>query len=703
MSLTWYIRRLQTFSGKEIFYRVSQRLRTHVLDKRLCKKTMTSLHSKWNFEIPPIFKELNLCLEYPIFDKTIDIFKPIPWQKDLSTNKNFPLSFAHSINIRSDEFGSAKYVWEINRGLFLVHLATLYSKAHQGKQSSTESEVTDKAYLDLICFHIADWDKNNPYLNSVNWYSNIEINIRLINWAYVWKLLDAEKLQKENAVFKKFTETVWMPLIQRHVDFSYRHPSRYSSANNHLIAEYAGLFIACRTWSVLPKAKKYARYAQRGLEREIILQNTSEGVNREEAAEYIQFINDFFLMAAIVGDETGMRFSGTYKERLRAMAHYENQILDVNYNYIMYGDGDDGFVLRTDKESVFNNFNSQLTAFAAYFQDAALKRREAAWNDKCELLLGNLTKPLSSYRGRELFENLDAVGNPSGSAFYKKSGHFLFRKTESCSSDYVSETTQKKLRYQEILLHFDAAPLGFLSIAAHGHADALSFTLSVDGTPIFVDPGTFTYHTHKEWRKYFVGTLAHNTIRIQKENQAFLAGPTLWLNHFDCSVLECGQTDEEEVVAATHNGYRKLGISHLREIRFFKNKNEFVITDTITSATKDKYLIEMPFHLHPTVSIQLSETTSASANSTKEISDASFGKTFILQAPNPSRDCARFVKFIPDSALKMEMVRGSENPILGWYSEHFGEKVPTTVLIAKQECRGNVRFVTRLAVCPKSL
>ncbi len=44
----------------------------------------------------------------------------------------------------------------------------------------------------------------------------------------------------------------------------------------------------------------------------------------------------------------------------------------------------------------------------------------------------------------------------------------------------------------------DAAPLGFLSIAAHGHADALSFILHVDGSPILVDPGTFMYHTHKE-------------------------------------------------------------------------------------------------------------------------------------------------------------------------------------------------------------
>ena len=41
----------------------------------------------------------------------------------------------------------------------------------------------------------------------------------------------------------------------------------------------------------------------------------------------------------------------------------------------------------------------------------------------------------------------------------------------------------------------DAGPLGYQTIAAHGHADALSFTLSVGGMEFLVDPGTYAYHT----------------------------------------------------------------------------------------------------------------------------------------------------------------------------------------------------------------
>ena len=57
-------------------------------------------------------------------------------------------------------------------------------------------------------------------------------------------------------------------------------------------------------------------------------------------------------------------------------------------------------------------------------------------------------------------------------------------------------------------------PLGFTSIAAHGHADALAMVLSIGGDELFIDPGTYAYHTEQKWRDYFKGTSAHNTVRI---------------------------------------------------------------------------------------------------------------------------------------------------------------------------------------------
>ena len=49
-------------------------------------------------------------------------------------------------------------------------------------------------------------------------------------------------------------------------------------------------------------------YAQKGLEKEMLEQHSS-GINKEEAAEYIQFITDFFLLPYIVGERTEQPFS----------------------------------------------------------------------------------------------------------------------------------------------------------------------------------------------------------------------------------------------------------------------------------------------------------------------------------------------------------------------------------------------------------
>jgi hypothetical protein len=633
MSFSWYIKRLKTFSLGEFFYRIRQRVRTHVFDKRLMEKSTASV------ELPEssIIEDGSAHLDYPIFDKTLDIFKPVRWHLDLSTERKFPKSFAHKIDIRSDKYGSAKHVWEVNRMQFMLHIAMLYKNSGNRK------------YLDLFRYHLTSWKNENPYMMGVNWYSNIEVNLRLICWYFCWQVLDIDSMRSTEPGIEKFICDVWFPMILEHAEYSYNHPSLCSSANNHLISEYAGLFVAACGWDI-PNRKARLEYAKAGLEREILVQNTAEGVNREEAAEYIQFIDDFFLIAAVVGRRAGVEFSEAYNKRLLSMADYMNAMLDCNCNYPMYGDGDDGFVLRPDSGGHFNNFKSLLTSFAVYFDEPSFKRPYALWDEKNELLFG--------VAGREKFVMMPAVAAGfvmDGNRFFAESGHFIFRRAEGIAGSGFCET----------YLHFDAAPLGFLSIAAHAHADALSFILHVDGKPVLVDPGTFTYHTHKDLRAYFVSTIAHNTVCVNGKNQANQAGPTMWLNHYKAKVVSCDETSGE--VVATHNGYASDGVAHTRKIQFNRDKNEFVIVDTLRC--NKAATVEIPFHLHPETAVRLD------------------GHMVTVDVPGVRR-----VVIELDEKLSYTVCED------GWYSEHFGEKVPAKYLYAKTECNGDAVFVTKLRV-----
>ena len=81
----------------------------------------------------------------------------------------------------------------------------------------------------------------------------------------------------------------------------------------------------------------------------------------------------------------------------------------------------------------------------------------------------------------------------------------------------------------EIWCRCDGGPHGFLSIAAHAHADALSVEVRHDGVDILADPGTYCYHGEPEWREWFRSTAAHNTVEIGGVSQA--VGWSLSLEH----------------------------------------------------------------------------------------------------------------------------------------------------------------------------
>ena len=534
--LLWYFKRLKSLSVRELGYRAKQVVQGRI-EKRFTKISFEPV----SYNTVPLtilhienYDELYFNFDIHLFGLEILPSQIKDWSYDFFSKKTFPPIYSKDINMRTDKYGSAKHVWEYNRMLFLPQLALAYKKTGNRK------------YFDEIIALLDSWIEQNPYLIGINWYSNIEINIRLINWFLTWEILDVDSLVKVDPVVKKFVEDKWIPTIYQHCKYSFDHPSLYSSANNHLISEYSGLFIATSKWR-FKESENWNVCAKAGLEREIVKQHSRNGVNKEEAAEYIQFITDFFLLPMLVADNTGDPFSQTYKTTFRNILHYIYNFLDVKGNFPKYGDEDDGRVFVVD-EFHKNNFISLLTFGATYFKTPELVFAGAGFDQKNLLFFGE--------QGRRIFAELtEQASSLRSSSGYPNEGHFILRKQ-------VSES-------KEIYCHFDAAPLGFLSIAAHGHADALSFIIHIDGQPVFIDSGTFCYHTHPQWRKYFLSTLAHNTVTVNNDDQAKFIGPTLWLNHYTVKTKEHSFSDTVDSVTAEHDGYKKYGITHTRKIEFF--------------------------------------------------------------------------------------------------------------------------------------
>ncbi|MCB9493531.1 MAG: heparinase II/III family protein [Epsilonproteobacteria bacterium] len=54
--------------------------------------------------------------------------------------------------------------------------------------------------------------------------------------------------------------------------------------------------------------------------------------------------------------------------------------------------------------------------------------------------------------------------------------------------------------------------------SGHFHQDQLAVTISCDGQPIFIDPGSFVYTPHGQWRNHFRSWQQHNTFGLANTN-----------------------------------------------------------------------------------------------------------------------------------------------------------------------------------------
>src|SRR5262249_28275217 len=99
-------------------------------------------------------------------------------------------------------------------------------------------------------------------------------------------------------------------------------------------------------------------------------------------------------------------------------------------------------------------------------------------------------------------------------------------------------------------LLFKGGPFCYPRIGAHAHCDQLSICLRASGHDILTDSGTYCYHTEERWRRYFRGTSAHNTVRVDGVDQAEYGGPFLWVTHADGKLERKGPNH----FAGSHNG-----------------------------------------------------------------------------------------------------------------------------------------------------
>jgi hypothetical protein len=227
----------------------------------------------------------------------------------------------------------------------------------------------------------------------------------------------------------------------------------------------------------------------------------------------------------------------------------------------------------------------------------------------------------------------------------------------------------------EIWCRCDGGPHGFLSIAAHAHADALSVEVRYGGVDVLADPGTYCYHGEPAWRSYFRSTVAHNTVEIDGRNQSSDGGPFLWLRHADAREIDVRDDGDTASWTAEHDGYAGLdpAARHRRTVRLDRSARSVSIVDEIDGGS---HPIRLALHLGPDIQAELGEASA------------------ILHWPAAATTAAARLELPP--RLRWSLHRGETDPILGWYSSGLGRRVPAVTLLGTGRSAPGEPLRTRL-------
>jgi len=562
--------------------------------------------------------------------------EPFNWNYDHENEKKPALSFAAGIDYRDFKTnGDCKLVWEPNRCHHLVVLGRAYRTTGELK------------YAEAIVKLIESWLDQNPFGMGMNWRSPMELSIRMINW--VWAL----DLIRDTGLFSGAFKYRVLQSVYLHLWDVTRKFSKGSSANNHVIGEAAGVFIACSYFTEIRETEQWISEAVQILEREIHEQTFSDGCNKELAFGYHLFVLQFFLFSAYAGDRTGRSFSNAYKELIEKQLEFLGYMTQRGLPLQMFGDCDDGYVL--DLGNTPDDPYGLLCMGTILFRRSEFKAYARSFREPAWWQFGKV--------GLETYMQVPEYRDPNlSSVAFPETGLYLLQ--------HGGQEGREQLN-----ILFDCGPLGFKTIAAHGHADALSFTLKAFGEDILVDPGTYDYFTYPDWRNYFRSTRAHNTIMIDNEEQSEMQGLFLWGRKAECELVQWQTNADGGVISATHNGYQRLHdpVIHQRTLELQGSAGTVEVTDHLVADAS--HTLTLFYHLAEQCTIEEIATN-----------------RFLVQA------LAGKIIMELDSCLEVKIFSGSENPPAGWVSRGYHQKVKSYTVTGTHHFHGAVTIRSRFTV-----
>ena len=541
-----------------------------------------------------------------------------------STNGQTLLHWTEYTN--ENDGSDIKFTWEPARFTWSLSLARAYRLTH------------DEIYPELFWNQFEAFLAANPVNAGPNWSSAQEVAIRTMMWLLVMSAVrqsphsNVERLTTLNLSIRQHVERL-LPTL------GYAR----SQHNNHILSEALGLVLAGDYLkNTDPRAEEWIRLGERVFERALLDQIDEKGIYSQHSANYHRMMLQLALLYDARMRKSGRQLLLSVREKLTTASLWLIHQLDPVSGCLPNLGHNDGTLLLPFGCAEYRDYRPTAQAAAIAF-------------------LGSSCLPPG--RWDELASWLELDSKPPA--------------VELCT--FISPAVHRvgtQITWGTLRgVKFHNRP---------AHADQLHVELWWHGINLARDAGTYLYNSPPPWQNAFDRTRLHNTVTVNDQDQMQRISQFLWLDQAQAVWQESSDPDS---ISASHNGYRRLGITHQRRLEYFPGSG-FIVSDTLNPKPTDAAEYEYCVHwLLPDWNWKLTGQvlTLTKANKTFKVD---------ISASSVANGNPLVPADVSLIRAGITLAGQCQDEILGWESDTYGEKHPALSFSSRFKTSGSINLVT---------
>ncbi|MBR0408144.1 MAG: alginate lyase family protein [Clostridia bacterium] len=558
----------------------------------------------------------------------------------------FPGEVDWHFNPTDDAAHDNEWSWSLYRFIFWQPLARAYAK--------TGDERYPKEALALLDSFLKSWPIEDFYADEAGYiekhkypsypWRHIETAMRLYT-----AFLPCLCAFRESEAFDGEGWALYLNAVKIHADYLVTHYTNHEKSSNWLTMESGALLQTAILFPELDRDGAWFRHGYQRVMHEMRYSFDNDGVHMERTSIYHMVAAISYFQCVRLCELNGIPTPPYAKDTISRACEFILRQLKPDFSTPMIGDADrDDLLARRSDTSLYEGMNLSMDPYDLN-EMRAWFRQMAEWTGRGDFLWVT-------------------TGRRQGHAPTQRN----FSMTEA--GIHIMRTSWGP---EDSYMHIHGVQLERGEKSTHSHNDTGHVELHIAGEDILLDGGRYIYNQSiwKNWRHYFTGALAHNTLYCDDLTMGAVPGVIrvrgvrLFLHRFE-------ENERFAVIDVSHNGYVFTDdpVYHRRALVRLE-KDLYVIDDRVTGLGLNDHDFRLTFNFAPG---RLAGEGMAQTYETPK------GRRYAVSAA-----CDR-----PMDAYTLE---GSEEPIGGWVSYGYSLRVPAPQWTLRRMGKAPFRCVTVIA------